>query len=363
MKLSIFSFFLFLSMIVVGCTKWDLDKVSIQTNDTENPPSTSPTPTPTPTPTPSPTPNPAPSPITNDLNKVFFSSNQIGYIAGNKVVLKTTNGGTTWSKIKESSTIEFTAVYFVDDSKGFLGGNDDSYNYVFATVDGGVTWNQIDRNWYQNNPTIVSDIIYTNNTLFYLSNSYPNASQIYGYVYYSSDNGANWKTLTPNNGNGLQGLNCVDFSNGVILIGGSTYWTSNATYYSGTQNILNIANPTLTLSNIGIVASINGISLLNNKAIAVGDAGSFSISADKGTNWTSKTLSNFSSISFKAAKIIDDLNFYIAGENGTLLKTSDGGLNWTQITTTGKYSLNGFSLKPNGELYLVGNSGQILKVK
>ena len=360
MKLSIFSFFLFLSMIVVGCTKWDLDKVSIQTNDTENPPSTSPTPTPTPTP--SPTPNPAPSPITNDLNKVFFSSNQIGYIAGNKVVLKTTNGGTTWSKIKESSTIEFTAVYFVDDNNGFVGGNDQTYTYLYVTSDGGGSWKQISKNAGANDPCKITEILYTNNTIFYLFNNYPNATQIYGFVFYSTDNGTNWIRLQPRNASGMQGLNCATQFNGTIIIGGASYW-DGAGKFGGTQSILNLTNPSLTLSKIDISNSINGICLSNNKAIAVGDGGSFFNSLDKGTNWSTKTISGFINIDFHAVIIIDDLNFYIAGENGTLLKTSDGGLNWTQITTTGKYSLNGFSLKPNGELYLVGNSGQILKVK
>jgi len=360
MKLSIFSFFIFLSMIVVGCTKWDLDKVSIQATSIENPPSTSPTPTPTPTPTPSPTPNPAPSPITNDLNKVFFSSNQIGYIAGNKMVLKTTNGGTTWSKIKESSTIEFTAIYFVDDNNGFVGGNDQFYNFVFVTSDGGGTWKQINSHVSDfNERSKVSEILYINNVIYYFVNDYPNISQVYGWVYYSSDNGVGWKRISVGR---MQGVNCVSYNGSTILIGGSAYWESSK-YISSTWSILNLDLANWIESRIGIDESINGISLLNNKAIAVGDAGSFSISADKGTNWTSKTIPNFSSISFKAAKIIDDLNFYIAGDNGTLLKTSDGGLNWTPITTTGKYSLNGFSLKPNGELYLVGENGQILKVK
>ena len=340
-------YIILLTIITIGCAKWDLDKIDIQANNINNPPSGTPT---------------TPSSITNDLNEIYFSSNLVGYIAGNNVVLKTINGGNTWTRLKENNTINYTAIYFVDDNKGFLGGNDQYYNYLYATTDGGLTWKEINKNWYQNNNTKIGDIFYDNSTVLYLSNYYPNANQIYGYLYYSNDNGSNWKTLTPSNGSGRQGLNCATYNSGVALIGGSTYWDGSK-YFGGTQTILNISNPSLTLSKIDLVASINGISLYNNKAIAVGDGGSVSISSDKGTSWTSKTIPNYSNINFKTAKIIDDLNYYLAGDNSTLLKSSDAGLSWTQITTSGNYTLNSFSYKSNGELYLVGTNGKIIKVK
>lgn len=346
MKNYIFLLFFGSCLSLIACTKWDLDKVNIQSNIINNPPTTSPN-----------------IPIANnyDLNKIYFSSNLVGYIVGNNVILKTVNGGSTWAKIKESNTVNYTALYFINDNNGYLGGNDQYYNYLYATYDGGATWNQIDKNWYSNDQCKITDIIIADNTIFYLSNAYPNATQVYGYLRYSTDNGVNWKTLTPNN-NGKQGLNCAAYNNGTILIGGSTYWDFSQ-YYSGTQNLLNISNPNLVASKIDLVASINGISIFNNKAIAVGDGGSLSISSNKGTNWTSRILPNFSNINFRAVKIIDDLNYYLAGDSGTLLKSSDAGVTWQSISTSGVNSLNSFSHKPNGELYLVGNGGQIIKVK
>jgi photosystem II stability/assembly factor-like uncharacterized protein len=347
MKQTKLYYIIFFTIITIGCAKWDLDKIEIQASNITKPPAGTPT---------------SASAITNDLNKIYFSSNLVGYIAGKNVVLKTINGGNTWTRLKENSAINYTAVNFVDDNKGFLGGNDQYYNYLYATTDGGLTWKEINKNWYQNNYAEIGDIFYGNNTVFYLSNYYPNATQVYGYLYYSNDNGSNWKILAPSNGSGRQGLNCATYNNGITLIGGTTYWDGTK-YFGGTQTILNLSNPTLNLSKIDLVASINGISLYNNKAIAVGDDGSLSLSSDKGSSWTSKTIPNYSNINFKAVKIIDDLNYYLAGDNSTLLKSTDAGLSWTRITTNGNYTLNSFSYKDNGELYLVGNSGQIIKVK
>jgi photosystem II stability/assembly factor-like uncharacterized protein len=233
---------------------------------------------------------------------------------------------------------------------------------LYSTNDGGLTWKEINKNWYQNNNSKINDIFFGNNTVFYLSNYYPNASQTYGFIYYSNDNGKNWKTLTPSNGSGRQGLNCATYNNGITLIGGSIYWDGTK-YLGGTQTILDLSNPTLTVSKIDLVASINGISLYNNKAIAVGDGGSISLSSDNGKSWTSKTIPNYANINFRSVIIIDDFNYYISGDNSTLLSSTDAGISWTKISINGNYTLNSFSYKNNGELYLVGTNGQILKIK
>jgi hypothetical protein len=88
-------YIIFITLITIGCTKWNLDKIAIQSSNNNNPPTGTPA---------------IPSSITNNLNKIFFSSNLVGYIAGNNVVLKTINGGKNWTRLKENNSINFSAI-------------------------------------------------------------------------------------------------------------------------------------------------------------------------------------------------------------------------------------------------------------
>ena len=296
----------------------------------------------------------------NKLYKINFSSDNIGYIAGDKVVLKTTNGGLNWSTIRQSNTITYTAIKFIDDITGYLGGNDQYYAYIYFTKDGGLTWSEISKDWYQNNMTTINDILYLDNKLIYISNT-PTGGKMYGRLFFTGDNGVTWGYSSLDNSN--SGFNCATYYNGNLLIGGSNYWVSTATYQTGTFLISNLKTFDLSLSKIDISESINGISLFNKKAIAVGYNGSISISSDNGLNWSSRTLTEFNKISLNAVILIDELNAYVGGENGLILSTIDGGASWSKISSLNTESFKSFSLKPNGNIYAVGDKGLIMRIK
>ncbi len=295
-----------------------------------------------------------------NLNKINFSSNNIGYISGDKVVLKTTNGGLNWSIIRQSNTINFTAVKFVDDLTGYLGGNDQYYAYIYFTKDGGLTWSEISKDWYQNNMTTINDILYLDNKIVYISNT-PAGGKMYGRLYFTGDNGLTWGTKSSTNSN--SGFNCASYFNGNLLIGGSSYWVSTATYQTGIFSINNLKTFDLNVSNLDISESINGISLYNKKAISVGNNGSISVSSDNGFNWTSRTLFEYNKFNLNTVILIDDQNAFIGGDNGLILSTIDGGLSWLKISNPNSESIKSFSLKPNGNIYAVGDKGLIMQIK
>ena len=74
------------------------------------------------------------------LSSIKFTSQNIGYAAGeNSIVAKTSDGGLNWSDIIVISqgNYDWQEVYFVDDNIGWLV---DLFGAVVKTSDGGLTW-------------------------------------------------------------------------------------------------------------------------------------------------------------------------------------------------------------------------------
>ena len=81
------------------------------------------------------------------LNAIDFPSNNIGYIVGeDTTILKTTDGGQTWTQLGLNGIIvtglnaHFTDIEFIDENTGFLVSG---YSGVYKTVDGAQTWTQV----------------------------------------------------------------------------------------------------------------------------------------------------------------------------------------------------------------------------
>ena len=72
---------------------------------------------------------------TADLNKIYFIDEEIGFIAGDGVVLNTNNGGQIWTLIKEDQNINFKSIHFENETHGLVAGRG-----LFLTNNGGTTW-------------------------------------------------------------------------------------------------------------------------------------------------------------------------------------------------------------------------------
>lgn len=90
---------------------------------------------------------------------IFFLDEQTGWVVGasgdDGLVLKTTDGGTSWGvTLVHDSPLYFKRVFFLDSLRGFaLGGiemGDKYYSAVWETQDGGATWNE----WYKTEQSI-----------------------------------------------------------------------------------------------------------------------------------------------------------------------------------------------------------------
>ena len=88
-----------------------------------------------------------PSSVTDrDFNGVYFINTNEGYVVGGKsndstqTILKTTNGGNSWTVQKDMAGSLLNSVYFISNTTGIAIGNG---NTILKTTNGGTSWNPI----------------------------------------------------------------------------------------------------------------------------------------------------------------------------------------------------------------------------
>ncbi len=124
---------------------------------------------------------------------IYFRDNNVGWVVGRihffsytSGILKTSNGGTTWS-ITDSlpDCSEMTSIHFIDEDIGFAGG----WNNLYKTDDGGTNWYPLTTE-----PGFYPGAIATSQEKLVLSGGYGYLVENACDVLVSDDMGATWQT-------------------------------------------------------------------------------------------------------------------------------------------------------------------------
>jgi photosystem II stability/assembly factor-like uncharacterized protein len=260
------------------------------------------------------------------LSSVFFIPSgfgtHIGYIAGvdfsgHGIILKTLNGGATWSVILTG--VGFASIYFTDANTGYGVGNSGS---IFKTLDGGMNWNSLSSGTLHN----LTSVYFHDSNIGYVVGQH-------GIILKTINGGANWTILTNVRTNNLNSVVFTDDSTGyaagegIILktTDGGSDWTVSL-LSTGAENLLN---------SICFPAS--------NTGYAVGEFGTILSTNNGGTDWnvlSSGTNYILNSVFFTGAN-----TGYAVGWGGTILKTSDGGTDFIKEPPRSKEMV--FTIYPN----------------
>ena len=204
------------------------------------------------------------------LQRAAFPSETVGYTVGGSIttgaesgdILKTTNGGTTWTKLALDPGYRIYSVFFLTENLGYIGVRGPTG--VYKTTDGGQNWQMLNTGT-GTSTTLVYDIkFYDQNLGFALYQS--------GQVARTSDAGATWAPI-------------------------STNWGSAAGYEL-------------------YVASANVI-------YACGAGGRLSKSVNGGLSFF-QLLPNLNASILWGMHFFDETHGYIAGSSGRIFKTVDG---------------------------------------
>jgi photosystem II stability/assembly factor-like uncharacterized protein len=297
---------------------------------------------------------------TTNLFGIQFSGTNIGYAVGNEsgVILKTTNGGTTWTSLGPTTNARFNDLTVIDDNTVHVVGTNKN---IYRTTNGGTTWTlQFNDNinggeligitftsatagyavglggvvvrttnggttWaIQTSQTIpatlrLTDVLFTNATTgFIVGQSSPSPG---GFIYRTTDGGTTWafqSSIANAQALGLAANGSTLFVSSSAGLFRSTNGGTEWLPVSGAPRIFGLQFPTSTI----------GYAITSDFALR----GSMWKTTDGGATW-GRILSGTSNV--LAALWFTDANTgYIAGQFGTILKTTTGGGGFLSAPTT-----------------------------
>ena len=346
--------------------------------------------------------------IDDSIYEVQFINENLGFAGAKQNVLKTIDGGESWSEWDPQKargqgwnlTPSITEILFISESVGFI---NRGYGKLFKTSDGGISYEQI----YELESGVIMDIYYENGTLF-LSGSNIKKSSLY-----DDDDGENnptsfrKNTMILTSENDGESFKIFDFEDSndanneiydthghfsLIVKNNILFFDigySNAGYQRTEKNwVVRFDLNTNDLEDFvynddrqsfldsGMIIEtppirIKSYSKVDNYIYAFGhyfrpssdskEDNGFIYSTNNGESWTYKSFGKYEEITFFSSYFSSTNVGYIVGELGHFLKTTDGGNTWTKIDL-GTYR-NIFDIEKVNEntLILVGEDGFIYK--
>ncbi len=248
---------------------------------------------------------------TGILNRCYALTDQICYAAGAQGKLyRTTDGGTTWLVI-HSANSDYNRFSFINTQTGWISGT----NYVMKTTNGGNTWTQFSLSGANRDLSFISE-----NTGWVVN--YPNVQR-------TTNGGASWESFAvADSGNVFDGVRFVNAQTGYI-IGSSNYFYKGRIYKSTN------AGATWSKQPVYPQYGFYGLDFVNSSTgYAVGNGGMVYKTTTGGDtfawiyNKTDATNQDLNEVRF-----LNAFTGWTCGGNGTLLKSVDGGVNWTNVPT------------------------------
>ncbi len=275
------------------------------------------------------------NPSFENLYKVQFVSDSVGwavgqrgdYLAGQSLILKTTNSGKVWKTQYCASGDPLKSVYFLDHNIGWAD--------VFKTTNGGENW------------SLNSSNIYNISSIFFIDQDtgWATGSEYSPGVFKSTDGGQTWIEKSSSN---CSSLYFTNINNG---------WAVGA---YGTILKSTDKGETWVTKTSGTTTYLNSVKFYNlNLGMCVGNMGIVLLSTDAGESWVSKNSGNANDL--MSITFTNSTSAWIAGINGTILQTTDLGNNWTSFDGVTSKNLNTIYFSNENTGWVSGLSGAMFK--
>jgi photosystem II stability/assembly factor-like uncharacterized protein len=277
------------------------------------------------------------------INFISFPSKDTAYAIGTTAVLRSIDGGSTWHQLSAPTG---AAGDFFDALHGYVQGVNRT---CYHTSDGGM-------NWIATNDSSIPGALYAitqdtaiiaGDAFFRTSDggkSWHNLSPAYGgsitfydnqhgflvrgrsaYIYYDStaDAGYTWQTLSSFRASGQSKLTPVYISIDTILVLGDIGFARRSTDGG-------IDWDTVGKSTIPTGYGFGAVAYRSGRLLAVGTSGAIITSLDYGLTWEKENSGVGTELS--TIKMFDNNLALAGGVNGTIVKTTNGGVDWIQVS-------------------------------
>jgi photosystem II stability/assembly factor-like uncharacterized protein len=293
-----------------------------------------------------------PVPQGNHLTFVDFISSTTGYASGvNGTIIRTTDGGNTWSLLTTGTKNDLNHFQFLNSNMAFAVGTNGT---ILKTTDGGITWSILNSGTISN----LTSVHFPSSNI-----GYATASD--GTIIKTADAGNTWTLL---NSGTTETLKTVFFTSPThgIAAGGSTIPGPRNSYHSFLTRTTD-GGITWTTYTLPRSIPITRILFFNSQTgIAAGGhpdgshaapEGTVMITKDGGLTWT-EVFYGFQAVN--SFDFSDDQTTGIAIGNYGTIKTTDGGNSWNIISYDGN-PLASLSLLSPDIAIAAGNFGKISK--
>lgn len=268
---------------------------------------------------------------------VWFDSEYLGWLLTGAKVIKTTDGGNTWSSIIFPGALTITglsSMYFIDSLVGFVGAG---RNRIFKTSDGGESWERKNVVGTQDSSLWTSDF-------FFIDSNKGWASTLNGDILITTDTGENWFVQ-------LQQLEIDGFTS-IYFVDSLNGWTTGRYIWQTTNGGINWIKrmdiPSIYLDDVffkdlqtGWYTSFNRLYSTNNG----------------GNSWYQ--ISNVNGFNYGYFNWATGQNGFITGTK--TYYTSDSGSAWIDITNDIGSEIKRMHSGNDYCGYAVGDLGLILK--
>lgn len=289
------------------------------------------------------------TPVNDDLASVDFPATGTGYAVGDGgVVVKSTDGGSTWSAVQSGFQGNIWYTRFVNANEGIIAGDNGA---AMKTTDGGATWSALNTDLRAGAlPSFLFSVQYLSPQTIFMAGGDGEAGG--AVVLRSSDGGATWNKVHPSGSLFLDRCFFFDATRGIAI---------GASFAGGGVILLTTDGGATWSSQLDASALVTSLALLENgNAVAVSASGAVHISTDGGSSWSTKQSPASSSLIDVAFR--DSQHGVAVGDGGTVIWTNDGGATWELETIEGGDQLRGARFTPDGgNLFIAAQGGALYR--